>query len=179
MDDPLPFTPVVQLVAGLLILILGRRLFWIFVGVVGFFFGVQFGASIFAGTAGWIILLVSVLAGIVCAGLTILLQRLAVAVAGGFAGGMIAFHLAPLVGLHTSDGQGAAFIAGGLLAAVLLSVLFDPALILLSSITGAFMIADALPLDDLIEPVAIGILVIIGIAVQIKLGSSETRRPKI
>jgi hypothetical protein len=174
--DPLPLTPAAQLIAGLLILILGRRLFWVFVGVVGFFFGLQLGAAFFAGVAEWLLLLGSAIMGIVGAALAILLQRVAVAAAGGFAGGMLAFQLAPSVGLLTPEGQWAAFIAGGLLAAVLVAVLFDPALIFLSAAVGAMMIAKALPLDDMIEPLVFGLLFIAGVLVQIRLGSSRPAR---
>jgi hypothetical protein len=177
MDDSLPLTPAAQIVAGLLILILGRRLFWVFVGVVGFFFGLQFGLTFFAGMAGWLLLLLSIVTGLVCAGLTILLQRLAVIIAGGFAGGMIAMRLAPLVGLHAQESQWAAFLAGALLAAVLVSVLFDPALIFLSAITGALMIAEALPLDAMIQPLVFGILFILGVIIQLRLGSGPGNRP--
>ncbi len=176
MDDPLPLAPAAQILAGLLILILGRRLFWIFVGVVGFFFGLQFGTNFFAGMAEWLLLLLSLLTGLICGALAVLLQRIAVAIAGGFAGGMLAFRLAPLAGLHTPEGQWAAFIAGGLLAAVLLSVLFDPALIFLSAVTGALMIAEALPLDEMIEPLVLVILLVLGVAAQIRLGSAQRIR---
>ncbi len=175
MDDTLPLTPAAQIVAGLLILILGRRLFWIFVGVVGFFFGLQYGMSFFSGIADWMLLLLSLVTGLVCAALTIVLQRLAVALAGGFAGGLLAFKLAPFVGLHTQEGQWVAFIAGGLLAAALISALFDPALIFLSAATGALMITGALPLDEMVVPLLFGILFIVGVAVQLRIGSGRVR----
>jgi hypothetical protein len=168
MDDPLPLTPAAQIIAGLLVLFLGRRLFWLFVGVAGFFFGLQFGMKLFNGMADWLLLLVSILLGAVCAGLSILLQRLAVAIAGGVVGGMIAIRLAPLVGLHSEQGLWVAFVIGAFLAAVLLSVMFDPMLIFLSATIGAVMIAEAPSVDPMIEPIILAICFIAGVAVQFR-----------
>jgi hypothetical protein len=177
MDDyPLPLTPAAQIVAGLLVLILGRRLFWVFVGVVGFFCGLQFGMKLFAGMSDGLLLLLSIVVGIACGGLAIMLQRLAVAIAGAFAGALLALRLAPIAGLHNEAGLWVATIAGALLAAVLLSALFDPALIFLSAVTGALMIGEALTADPLLEPLVIGVLFIIGVVVQIRLGTRVNDR---
>lgn len=169
MDDSLPFTPAVQIIAGLFVLFLGRRLFWVFVGVVGFFAGLQFGLKVFSGVADWLLLLLSILAGAICAGLSILLQRVAVAIAGALVGGMIAIRLAPMVGLHSSGEIGAASIAGALLAAVLLTVLFDPVLIFLSALVGAVMVSEGLPLDPMIEPIVLVICFVAGVLAQTRI----------
>ena len=169
MDDSLLLNQAAQIVAGLLVLFLGRRLFWLFVGVVGFFFGLRFGIEAFKGLSEWLLLMVSILIGLVSAGLTILLQRLAVIIAGGVAGGMIAMEVAPAFGLRTEAGQWLAFVAGTLLIAVIFYVLFDPALIVFSALTGAVMIAEAFPLDPMIEPLLLGLLFIVGAAVQIRM----------
>ncbi|MGH8048043.1 MAG: DUF4203 domain-containing protein [Chthoniobacterales bacterium] len=170
-DTALSLTPAAQIIGGLLILFLGRRLFWVFVGIVGFFCGLQFGFQIFKGIADWLMLLLAILVGAISAGLAVVLQRIAVAIAGGFAGGMLALRLAPVAGLHTESGLWVAFIAGALLAAVMLTVLFDPMLILLSVITGALMIAEATPVDHIFEPIIFGICLIVGLAVQIRMYS--------
>lgn len=169
MDNSLPFTPAAQIIAGLLVLFLGRKLFWLFVGVVGFFGGLQIGLRWFAGLDGWLLLALSILVGLVCTGLAILLQRLAVGIAGGLVGGMLAMRLAPALGMHSETGVWVAFIVGALLAAVLLSVTFDPVLILLSAIVGAMMIAEALPLDPMLEPIVLGLCFLVGAAVQFRM----------
>lgn len=175
MGDTLPITPAAQVIAGLLILFFGRRLFWVFVGVIGFFCGLQFGLAVFNGAADWLIFLLSLLIGAVCAGLAILLQRVSVAIAGGFAGGMLALWIAQPVGLHSESGQWVAFIAGALLAAVMLTVLFDPILIILSVVIGALKITQALPIDDMLQPLVFGVCLIAGFAVQIRTFRHERR----
>lgn len=168
MNDSLPLTPAVQIVAGLLVLLFGRRLFWLFVGAVGFFIGLQVGMKLFAQMAEWMLLLLSILVGLVFAGLTIVLQRLAVILAGALVGGMLAVQLAPVAGLYSATMLWGVFVAGGVLAAVLLYVAFDPMLILLSAIVGTMMISNGLHLDPVIEPVLLVVCLLLGLVVQFR-----------
>jgi hypothetical protein len=168
MGDTLTMTPLVQVIGGLLILFFGRKLFWVFVGVIGFFCGMQFGLQVFHGIAEWLLILLAVLVGALGAGLAILLQRLAVIIAGGFAGGMLALRIAESAGLHSGAVQTLAFIGGALLAAVMLGVLFDPILIILSVLVGALKITEALPLDHMGMTLVFGLLLVAGFAVQIR-----------
>ncbi len=168
MTSPLVFTPVVQIAGGLLLLLLGRRLFWLFVAVVGFFVGAQYGAGIFATPNDGVVLLAALALGALGAVLAVVLQRFAVTVAGAIAGGMMAIRIAPLLGLHTEAGVLAAAGAGALLAAGLLAVIFDPALIVISALTGAVMIAEALPIDHLLEPLVLISLALLGVYLQMR-----------
>jgi hypothetical protein len=169
MDDTLPVGAVAQILAGVLVLFLGRRLFWVFVGVVGFYCGLEFGVQLFQGLSQVAVVAISIVIGLVGAGLAILLQRLAVAVAGGLAGGLLALHLAPVAGLHSESGLWVAFVAGALLVAVMLTVLFDPVLILLSSVVGALMITEVVTDDDMLAPLVFGVCLIAGLAVQVRM----------
>jgi MFS family permease len=175
MGDTLTITPAAQVLGGLLILLFGRRLFWIFVGVVGFFFGLQFGLQVFKGIAEWMLLLLSLFVGVVCAGLAVLFQRLVVILAGGLAGGMLALWMAEPAGLHTEGAQIVAFIAGAFLAAVMLAVLFDPVLIILSVVIGALKITEALPLDHMLLPLVFGLCLVVGFAVQVRSLRHQSR----
>jgi hypothetical protein len=55
--------------------------------------------------------------------------------------------------------------------------MFDPALILLSSIAGASTIVQALSLDTLVEIVLFVVLVVIGISIQATMMARETAAP--
>jgi hypothetical protein len=79
-------------------------------------------------------------------------------------------QIAPLVGLHTDAGITLAFFFGAVLVAVLLSVLFDPALILLSALMGSVMIADALALNDVLSLLVIAVLFVVGLVIQSRIG---------
>src|SRR6185295_19307424 len=85
-----PETPILALIAGALLLIAGRRLFWLFVGLVGFFTVYRWFAPYPAGPSPSGRWLVAILAGLLGIVLAIFLQRLAVALAGFLVGGWFA-----------------------------------------------------------------------------------------
>jgi hypothetical protein len=173
MSDSLQLTPVAQILGGLLLLTLGRRLFWVFVGVIGFFAGMHYGEAALAGLDEWLRLLIAFGIGLVAAVLALVLQRLAVGIAGAFVGGTFAMQLAPALGLNTGAGVSVAFFFGAVIAAVLLSILFDPALIVLSALMGAVMIADALALNDTLHLLVIAVLFVIGLGIQARIGPAR------
>ena len=47
--EQLQLSPLPQVLVGLLLVLLGRKLFWLFVGVVGFLAGMRFGAQLVTG----------------------------------------------------------------------------------------------------------------------------------
>lgn len=158
--------PLLLLAAGAALLFAGRRLFWLFVGLVGFFAGLRFASAFFHGEPGWFQWAVALLAGIFGVFLALMLQRAAVALAGFFVGG---FFVLRLLGLDLSPPRPVPvllFGLGAVLAAILALWLFDAALIFLSSLAGAGLVLDALHLrQGLAGLVFIG-LVALGIAVQ-------------
>jgi len=94
------------------------------------------------------------------------LQKIAIAVAGFFAGGKLATAIAAAFFVHEAQYFGLTFLIGGIVGALLLLLLFDWALIFLSAIVGAHLIQSAIGLP----PVGTGILfialVLIGVLVQ-------------
>jgi hypothetical protein len=148
--DPLPWTatatPVAALLAGILLLFFGRRLFWLFVGVIGFMAGwyLALGGWRHAPAGGR--LLLALVAGLLGVLLAIFLQKVAVALAGFFVG---AFLVADLFGWQLPPlrpGEQLVLLVAGVVAAVLALVLFDLALILYSAIAGAGLIVHHAPL---------------------------------
>jgi len=178
--NPLPHlaaTPILQAILGLLLLVLGRRLFWLFVGVVGFFVGAHFGQQLLGRQPEMVVLAGAILIGLVGAVLAVFLERVAVAVAGGAAGGMLGLRLGLVLGFATQSSQMAAFLVGAILAAVLVSVLLDWTLIVLSALTGSVMVAGALPLGPALELVTFGLLAAGGIFVQARQLRGEPATP--
>ncbi len=154
------------IIGGLLLLLLGRRLYWLFVGVIGFLAGVQFGAQLVEGQPEWMLLVVGVVTGLVAALLAVFLQRIVIALAGGLAGGILAMELATAFGATGQSVQWIAFIVGAIIAAALVSLVFDWALIVISSLLGATVVAQALGLAASLELLVILGLAAIGIVVQ-------------
>jgi hypothetical protein len=167
--DHINFTPIAQILAGLALLFFGRKLFWLFVGVIGFLAGMEFGAEIVKGQPQGIILLIAIGAGLLAAILAIFLQRLVVAIAGGIAGGLIAMRIAVMLGASAESLQWVAFLAGALLAAILVSAVFDWALIGLSALIGASLASEALPFDHGAQLIGLAVLFVLGLLVQTRM----------
>jgi hypothetical protein len=160
-----PETPILALLAGLVLLVAGRRLFWLFVGLVGFITVYRWFEP------RW---LLALLAGVVGIVLAIFLQRVAIAVAGFFAGGWFAVQF---FGLHMAHPHGRdlfLFVIVGVIAAVLALRVFDLALVILSSLAGADLIVGALHPRPGPAKLLLVILALVGIAVQ--MGITARRR---
>jgi hypothetical protein len=92
------------------------------------------------------VLAIALMAGILGALLALFLQRLAIGLAGFFAGAYIVAHLLHISGLGTSGIDWLLFLIGGILGVLLMIALFDWALIILSSLAGAGLITEAVRL---------------------------------
>jgi len=155
-----------SIILGLLLLLVGRRVFWIFVAGVGFLAGLQLAPTLLPGQPELVVLLVAVTLAIVGAILAIVLQRVAVAVAGWFAGGILASRLMIALGWNDSSVVWIASIVGAIVAAIIVSLLFDTALIFLTTFSGAVLICDALRLPEAAKWAIGVVLVVIGLFVQ-------------
>jgi hypothetical protein len=136
--------PIISVIVGVAILLFGRKLFWLFVAALGFAVGLQIAAYFMKEPPQWMPLLVALGCGVIGALLAVLLQKLAVAIAGFIAGGRIAWALAAAFFVDHTHYRGLTFVIGGIVGALLLLALFDWVLILLSSIEGAHLIANGI-----------------------------------
>lgn len=180
----------VMLPLGLLSLFLGRKLFWLFVGISGFLLGLLIGGVVGIGN-GWdwpAILLMGLVIGAGAAVLSIYLQKPMASLAGFMMGGILAAVLYMLVRYGTNiatrlmlGGPGAEtwilFLVGGVAAAVFVWVTYEWALIVLSSMSGALLtfvgIAPFLPfnLPGIIYLLILAGLAVLGIYVQAQMMS--------
>ena len=169
--DQLQLAPLPQVLAGLVLLFFGRKLFWLFVGVVGFLAGMRFGTQLVTGQPELVILAIAIGIGLLAALLAIVLQRLAVAVAGGLAGGMLAMQIAVMLGANVESLGWVFFIVGALLAAILVSAVFDWALIILSALIGANLVSEALPFDHIGQLISMVVLFVLGTLAQSRMSA--------
>jgi hypothetical protein len=174
-----PVTPLATLLAGIALLFFGRRLFWLFVGVIGFMAGWHFALGAWHQGATGGRLLLAVLAGLLGVVLALALQKVAIALAGFAVGAYLVADLLnwPLGALH--PGQLLVVVIVGVAAAIVALMLFDLALIVLSALTGARLVVEAAPLHlaHELHLVALVVLAVIGIAVQWGWMSRGPRRP--
>ena len=142
-------TTVVLLLAGLAALFLGRRLYWLFVAIVGFGVGMVLAPQLL-GTQSELILLIAAFAGgFIGAMLALVLQEVAVAIAGFAVGSYFVFWILEVLGIYVSSGVHdmkwwLIFIMGGAIGTVLVVAALDYALIFLSSVAGAILIVESL-----------------------------------
>jgi len=158
-----PLVVLLHVLAGAAILLLGRRLFWLFVAVVGFLVSFEYAPRLLPDQPEWVVLLVSVVAGAAGAVLSIGLQYVAAAIVG-FVGG--SYGSVPLGLLLFGHGASWIPLLGGIVGAVLMVVLFDWTLIVLSAVTGARAVLAPFGLQEGIAIVAWLALAAVGIAVQ-------------
>jgi len=169
---------VVRLLAGVSLLTLGRKLYWLFVGAVGFvaaFFVVE---QFFPLQPEWATLLVALLAGILGVFLAIFLQHTAIFLGGFLAGGYLVANLTAMMNWHAGRYNWVLLLIGGMVCAVLAMIMFDWALIALSSLAGAMVIVRAFTLPPMIALALTVGLFLLGAAIQVAIKHRERPEPK-
>jgi hypothetical protein len=164
-----PNARLLALAAGAALLVLGRRLFWLFVGIVGFFTVYQLSLEALHIHPVGMRLFLAAVAGLFGMLLAIFVQRVAVALSGFAVGAWLAAGFLGLDLAHLSavrPGVALLLLVAGILAAILALRLFDFALIAFSSLLGAGLIADAAHLAGSPRTVVFVLLAVAGIAVQ-------------
>ena len=131
---------ILTLALGILLLLFGRRAFWIFVAVVGFIAGLTFATMFMHGQPELVILLIAIVAGVIGAILAIMLEWLAILIGGFLAGGYLATSLAVSLGMTIASGNWVIYIIGGIIGLILVAAFFDWAIIILSVLLGTEII---------------------------------------
>jgi hypothetical protein len=152
--------------SGVVLLALGWKLFWIFVGVLGFAAGLQTAQIFFGPQPFWVLWAVGLMCGIIGAVLALFFQKLAIGIGGFVAGSIIALHLTLMMG---HDPGAVVALIGGVGGVVALYLLFDWALIILSSLVGASFIIEALGRHAPYAPALSALLVAVGVIFQARL----------
>lgn len=159
--------------AGLLFF--GRRAFWLMVGAAGFLAGLSLANNLMQGPES-VGIIVGLVIGILAALLAIGVQRFAFSAAGFLVGGYIALQTMPLFGLEGGWTAALAFIIGGVIGIILVSMFMGWALISLSTLAGAALIVDALNMDGGLAFVVFVVLVVVGFVFQVRDFRESRRR---
>jgi len=155
----------VNVILGSALLVAGRKLFWLFVAAAGFVTGMQL-ATRFTQTSEGLAIMIGLVIGLIFALLAIFLQRIAIAIAGFLAGGYILTALAGMLGMDTGAFVWIMYVIGGIIGVILVSLLFDWALITLSSLAGASLVVQSLFPQNATGGLIFIVLLIIGILIQ-------------
>lgn len=162
-----------RLFLGAMLMIQGRKLYWLFVGGIGFFATLTLLDPAHSGMSLQAARIIAIIVAFIGALMAIFLQRLAIFV-GGFLGGgyllIIAFELfgAQLGGLNFFF-----FLIGGIVGALIVSSAFDGALIFFSSVLGAAMVVQVMNLIPLWRFVAVPLLTVVGMGLQALIMRNE------
>jgi len=162
-----------RILAGGLLLVLGRKLFWLFVTILGFTTGLTVASRFFQAQPEWLQLVIGIGFGIVGAILAYFFQEIAIAVAGFMAGGYIALSLISAFAGNPGPNSDAftwvLFFVGGIIGTVLAFMLFDWALIILSSLAGALLVTEGLKMTGPVGWLIAAGLFILGVIIQSRL----------
>ncbi len=156
--------PALVAILGIVLLLFGRMLFWLFVAATGFLLGIELAGVLLPDQPEWLRFLAAIIAGIVGGIVGIVAQRLAFALGGFFAGGYAALMIVAQWEIPLQP-MGCVII-GGLLGAVVAFFVMDWAIIVLSSVAGAICLVTVANLAPAIAAMLILLLTIVGIAVQ-------------
>lgn len=164
-----------NIIVGLIVLGFGRKLFWLFVAMVGFLVGMEFARVVLADRPQWVLLSVALGAGLLGALLAVFTERIAFALAGFYAGSYLALILADAWG---ADGNSmVVFVVGGVVGSVFAVLIMDWAIIVLSCLVGSGAIVQGLDLGQPTGSLVFVGLVIAGVVLQARLMTrSETTR---
>lgn len=169
-----PVIRVVSILLGIVVLIAGRKLFWLTVAAVGFVFGLLLAFTFLEDQPAWVTVIVALLAGGVGALLAIFLQKVAISIAGFLMGGYVSIWLLRLFELNLDVWEILVFIVVGVIGAILVSYLFEFALIGLSSLLGAAMIVQVTNFRPEIALTLFIVLVVVGIIVQLRTQNRQS-----
>ncbi len=158
-----------NIVVGVLLLLFGRKLFWLFIGIAGFLFGMEITRMYFSAQPQSIQLAIAIGMGCLGALLAILAQRLAFTVAGFFAGVFLAVRVSQFLALPENGAMLWVIIGIGLIGAVIATLIMDEAITVLACLVGAGAIVGELPLSPLLDFVVFVILAVAGFLIQGKL----------
>lgn len=129
---------VVALIIGLVTLFFGRKLFWIFAGLVGLAVGLLIGSQFLQDYITVVRFVIAILLAVGFAVLAIYAEKIMILLAGFFGLGLVGYFLGSLFHLPSSIHL-VLFLAGGILGAILISKYMQWAVVAISSLLGAVL----------------------------------------
>lgn len=157
---------VIRILIGGSLVLVGRKLYWLFIAVLGFILGFTLSGLFFPDLSELLMIFVGLLAGALGALSAIFLNQLAITLAGFLGGGLIAIQLLTFLGFSDNGFSWAPFIIGGIIGTILAAIFFDWILIIFSSLVGTFIIASTWDNLSLELNIILLIIFIAGIVIQ-------------
>ena len=156
---------IIPLIFGGAILLFGRVLYWLFVGVVAYFLGLELANNFLSGEQG-MIMLIAIISGIIGIALALVARYMAVGLAGFLVGGFLFFQITVVSDFDAGEFGWLIFVVGGVLGVMMVGFLSEWAVIILSSFMGAFLVLNELQVDESLQIWVYLGLVAVGMIVQ-------------
>jgi len=170
---------VINLILGIVLLTTGKKLYWLFVAVVGFVIGLALATQYVQLNPPWLVYIVALGVGLIGAILATFLQHLAIALVGFIVGGYGALYLSGLFGIDAAPGNWMAFIIGGIVGLLLVASVFNWALYLLSAWAGATLVTEAIGLQAQLGLVLFFVLFVLGMIIQAGLFRDKPKKKPV
>jgi hypothetical protein len=167
---------IVNIAGGTLLLAFGRKIFWLFVAATGFFAGFELATRYLNLKPAWVALVIALAIGLLGALLAYFFQSLAIGAAGFFAGLYIASRLAYLLPAQAKSWEWLVILIGGIIGIVLMYIIFEWALIILSSLAGAILVVNGFKLAGTIGTIVGIVLFAAGLIFQTSLNRRDRSR---
>lgn len=155
-----------RLFLGAMLMIQGRKLYWLFVGGIGFFVTLTLLDPATSGMSIQTARILGVIVALAGALMAIFLHRLAIFVGGFLGGGYLLIVAFELFGAQLGSLNLFFFLLGGIIGALIVNSAYDGALIFFSSVLGAGMIVQVMDLVPLWRFVAVPLLAVVGMGLQ-------------
>ena len=164
-----------QILFGGVLLLAGRRLYWLLAAGAGFVLGFLLAQAILKEQPENVIMLVALVVAVIFAVLAVVGQKFVIGLVGFIAGGIGLLRLLEMLNITAVEPSTVlgivVFIAGGILGAILLSSLFDLGLVILSTLVGAQIVLVGLGQLDILpanlDTIALVVLIVLGLLVQL------------
>lgn len=164
-----------RFIAGAALLTLGRKLFWLFVAAVGFIWAMNLAVIYFPNQPDGLVIVIAIAAGIAGALIAISVRWLGIGLGGFLGGAQIAASLLSLFGFDLGRLTWLGWLVGGILGAILFVAIFDWALIVLSSVSGALILVDLMPLAPAVAFFVFLVIMLGGVAIQARMLQDDRR----
>jgi len=158
-----------NLIVGAVLLLFGRKLFWLVIGITGFLFGMEITGILLTAQPQWLQLAVGLGLGCLGALLAVLAQRLAFTVGGFFGGVFLALKATRAFALPETGAILLLIFAAGVVCAVVAALIMDQAITVLACLVGAGAIVWELKLGPALDFAVFVLLTATGILIQEKL----------
>ncbi|HEX9732663.1 MAG TPA: DUF4203 domain-containing protein [Thermoanaerobaculia bacterium] len=175
--DQMTYSDPLELAVGAVLLLWGRRLYWLALGGLGFVLGLALAQELLDLDAG-VELILAVVAGLAGAVLAVVAQKIAVTVGGFVIGAVLAYHAASPWAADLGWGIWWIALLGAVVGVCFAAFLFEAALIVVSSLVGALLITQGLDLERGHETWVFLVLLAIGVMVQSRSRSRARRAPR-